>query len=411
MAEVMLKDLTLWHWWFFLRSHSREHPDHLPQHWQDFSAALDSAVQWAGGWQVSVQARPDRLPPARQTSVRLASLPWRESDGAKRTLEARAMLDVFYIQSGCAQEGAAGTEAVLRLKGTEWQWQRDAHSFLGDAVCLEAELKRAEEKKAEVIAQALSARWLGKPVRQVELVELDCCFFATPVGIEEEVWVMLVRDKDEARQQSAHFVHRLMPPLLLARLKGRVMMQEFEKHVTPRAQELEGQLGTALTQIEQQPRRLKVLEQSSEMIARHQMELTKELDQCEEVLETLRVNAANIERLLDDSLLAPQRAALDELLAAPLRQSVDQVATDLRYLSITQAQADRMLHGIGTMAEVRSGRFERILAILFGLFAFFELFHAFPELHEHIPVGWRIGLVLAGLIIIGGIILVLSRKK
>jgi hypothetical protein len=66
-----------------------------------------------------------------------------------------------------------------------------------------------------------------------------------------------------------------------------------------------------------------------------------------------------------------------------------------------------MLHGIGTMAEVRSGRFERILAIMFGLFAFLELFQTFPE----IPLRWRIGLVLFGLILIGLIIWWLSRKE
>lgn len=94
------------------------------------------------------------------------------------------------------------------------------------------------------------------------------------------------------------------------------------------------------------------------------------VSRCEEALATLRVNAENIERVLQDQLLPSQRTILDALLAAPLRIQVEQIEAGLRYLTITQMRAERVLQGIGTMTEcvqrVGKGLSRSCLARSFG---------------------------------------------
>lgn len=219
----MLKDLTLWHWRFFLRQRVRHERDEKAQHWQqELSAAVESAARWAGGGHAPVIIPEETL--SRQSSVRFASLPWREQDGILYSLEARALLDALYIQTGCALPGTAGTEAVSGLKQADWPGERTP-AFLGEAVCLTGELsQQATEEEARELALSMLERWFSNPPPQLEVVELPCGFLSDPVEVTEVVWVLLVRDDDQARRQAAELVQRLMPPLLLSWVKGQAIM-------------------------------------------------------------------------------------------------------------------------------------------------------------------------------------------
>jgi|GEM_PF-3080869 len=413
--QTGLKDLTLWHWLFYLRWLGPDPSEHLAQNWKHFIAVLDDAVQWAGGWEKSKVAQPDDLPHSRQMNVRLASLPWLESADTLRSLEARVMLDVFYLQAGCVREGTAVPEDASHLRRPAWQVEKGAASFLGQAVCLTAEVGQIGEGEARVIAQRMLESWSAKPVRQVEMVELDFGFVALPAGLpselNDEVWVLLVRDTDEARAQAEELVHRLLPPLFLARLKGQVTAEKSERELLPAAHKLEGKLSQDLHRIAEQPRRLKILEEASYSISQLQARLAESLSRCEETLVTLRVNAENLERLLGDPLFASHRTSLDVWLVAPLRLQMEQIETDLRYLTITHTQADRALRGIETMAGVRSARWERATAILFGLFVVFGVAQAFPELPSKAVLLWRAGLILIAAILIFLFTWLLSRRQ
>jgi hypothetical protein len=132
------------------------------------------------------------------------------------------------------------------------------------------------------------------------------------------------------------------------------------------------------------------------------------LNGVEELLETLRINVANIERLFSDPLFEEHGPTLDELLLSPLRLNIEQFATDLRYLSMTQTQVDRALESIETMAAVRSVRRERTILILFGMCAFFGIFQAFPELHA---IGWKWRLASVACAFLLTILWTLASKK
>jgi hypothetical protein len=384
---AMLKDLTLWRWQFFVKWRTQEEDAQKAQHWQEFCGALKSAVGWAGGSPVAYAMPAYR----RQTSARIESIPWQASQGLLRTLEARALLDAFYIQTGCFQEGAADPETVLPLKEAAWHGESQAHTFLGEAVCLTGEVHQdLAEQQAHNIAQAVLAQWFGEPPRQLESVQLACGFLAVPIGVQEEAWVLLVRDADAGRQQAAQLVHRLLPLCLLAWLKGLVIMRTFEDDLLPQAAKSEADLDARLRTVSESIKKRKIglndLEEASEDIAALQAAFIEYLSQCQEMLETLQANAENIELVLKDPLLHDQQTRLDELWVAPLRLATRQLQTDLHYLSITQGQSERMQRSIETIAEVHSARWNRRITLLLGIFAAFEFLQVFPE----IPMGWRV---------------------
>jgi hypothetical protein len=80
----------------------------------------------------------------------------------------------------------------------------------------------------------------------------------------------------------------------------------------------------------------------------------------------------------------------DQLLVTPLRLQREQLTADRHYLTITRDQADRVLQSIETMAEVRSGRWERWVTIFLGAFTVLGIAQVFPE----VPLIWRGGIVV-----------------
>ncbi len=217
------------------------------------------------------------------------------------------------------------------------QWRTDGGkaSFLGQAACLAAEFEGIQRDEAQSLAEAMLKQWHGGASRQVELIELDFGFVAVPAGAEDEVCALLIRSNPKSLWQAGTFVHVILPQLYTARLKAPLTMRKLRRGLLPAAHEIEKELVSELERIPHQPRRLKALEQTSYSLSYWQAELGDKISQCEVELATLRVNAENVGRLLEDQLLASQKTALDGLLAAPLRLQVEQVEADLRYLSIT----------------------------------------------------------------------------
>jgi hypothetical protein len=403
----MLKDLTVWRWSFFLRGSSEED---LQVGKDEFNSALGIAITWTNGSEATVSHNYE--PVARQSSKRILSIPWSDRDGTGRTVEAREMLDSLYVESGCVREGAVDRDNIAVLKkASVLDGETRAKSQLGEAVCISAEFGQdanVEDLKkwtAEVLRE-----WNVHVGELEDILEVPCGFLIVPSPSGIENWVLLVKDDDLARQRAAYVVHKLFPSLMLALLKVKTVVPKLELSQLREALALEGKIHDQLGQLANQPRRLRILEEGVGQLAENQLKLAETLHLCEELIETLRINLANIERLIDDPQLRDQRRSLDDRFLVPLRLDLDQFSADLRYLYMTQKQADCMIKGIATMAEIRSVRWERTMAVLFGTFAFFEAFHAFPELHE-IPLEWRIPLVVS---VFGLVLLIviswLSRK-
>ena len=408
MAQAQLKDSTLWLWRFYLRRHGYNPSEHLGHHWQKFRPVLYDAARWASGSKQPVAVEYNEDSDLWPTNSRLVGFPWREAGATLRSLDVRAMLDIFYVESGSAKVGPTSPQDVSLLKRDQWQLSGDDEWFIGQAVCLSAEFGQLGEDDANRVSKEMLEQWCGRPLRQVELIKLDFGFLTLPTDMEEEVSALLI--EEGSLRQAETFVHLLLPQLYTARLKAPVILRKLSRQLLPAAHEMEAALVGELDRIATRPPRLTVLEQSSYTLSHWQAKMGNTISLCEEELATLRVNVENVERILQDKLLFSQRTMLDALLAAPLRLQAEQIESVLRYLSITQARAERVLQGIATMAEVRSARWQRTITILFGAFVWFGVSQMFPEILAW-PKKWRLAGLFGTLIVLYLVDWLLSRRQ
>jgi hypothetical protein len=407
MAQAKLNDITLWLWRFYLRRHGHDPSENLRQHWQKFHPILNDAVRWAGEGKSDVFEYDDN-PDSWQMNVRLAGVPWHNVGETLRSLDVRAMLDVFYVESGIAKTGPAIPQDILLLKQNQWRSDSDNEWFVGQATCLSAEFGQLGEDDAKKLSQEILEHWFDKPHLQLELIKFDFGFLSVPVDSKDEIIVLLIEEGSLRKAETV--VHLILPQLYTARLKAPITIGKLKRELLPAAHQIEAALVRELDQIAKRPQRLRVLEQSSYSLSHWQVQLGDIVSQCEEELATLRVNGENVERVLQDKLLSSQKTILDALLAAPLRLQIEQIESDLRYLTITQVRAERVLHGIGTMAEVRSVRWQRTITIMFGAFVWFGVSQMFPEIIAW-PKKWRLAGLFGTLIVLFVIDWLLSRPQ
>jgi hypothetical protein len=142
---------------------------------------------------------------------------------------------------------------------------------------------------------------------------------------------------------------------------------------------------------------LEALEQLSADISRKQATFVETLSELEEQLETMRVNLRNVALLMDDALWGEQRQRAQQLLTAEMALFAEQIETDLRYLRITQQQADLALQTLLTVTGVRGTQWERRMTLLLSVFAVMAVAQVFPEL----AWWWRLSLIGLGAIAVG----------
>ncbi|MFN3422528.1 MAG: hypothetical protein ACK40X_12480, partial [Armatimonadota bacterium] len=187
------------------------------------------------------------------------------------------------------------------------------------------------------------------------------------------------------------------PQLLLSRIKARVIAEAYHRHLLPQAQRQEQMLDALLKQSAERHLPLEMLERLSVDISRQQATFIESISTLEEQLQTLRVCMRNIELLLDDPLWGEQRQRAKQRLTSNIALLVEQMETDLRYLRITQQQADLALQSLLTVTGVRGTQWERRMTLLLGIFAVMAIAQAFPEL----AWWWRLALIGLGGIIVG----------
>jgi hypothetical protein len=376
MAEHLLKDPTVWHWSFYLRRHAFEPPGHVKEHWDEFAGVLESAAK-----RFNLQIAIPRQPDDREFSLRLADVPWHpEPDGLLATLDSRTLLDSYYVELGFAQEGNFSPDAFSVLKKKASVFESRHHSYLGRTTLLSCEVPKdvGSEKIASIASESLSA-FVDQSAPGIEILKLSTGFLGIPFRTDVTAWIYFLLDDDESRSRASHLIHRILPALFLAQLKVEQIMRDFLEQLWPESQRLEADLSEELVRISKGKMGLKDLEAASYSIAQAQVELSRRINHCEELLQTLQVNASNMARRIQDPMFADVRSDLERILLEPVLLNTEQIRTDLSYLSITQVQADRQVQGIQTMAAVRSARWERMITLLVAVFAPFALIEAFSE--------------------------------
>lgn len=335
-----------------------------------------------------------------QVSHRLASRPWHEKDGKLRELEARTLLDTFYIQVGQAREGASEPEGFSSLA----PWTPPAldsklspRTYLGEAICLCAEVeKNLSEDELTKLAVAIVRKGIARSVKQeaVEGICLPFGFFVLLPNIKPATAVLLY--SESGTQGASRFVHFVLPQLLLSRLKAWAIADAYQKLLLPRAHKQEQTLDALLKQAAEPHLPLETLEQLSAEISREQAVFIEGISTLEEQLQTLRVCVRNVELLLSEPLWGKQRHWAEQQLTGDIALLVEQMETDLRYLRITQQQADLVLQSLLTITGVRGTHWERRTALILSIFTVVAAAQVFPELGW-----WRFAVIGLGSIIVG----------
>jgi hypothetical protein len=307
------------------------------------------------------------------------------------------LLDAFYLQCGQALEGDAPPAAwqglvpwrPAALAGTE-----AAHAYLGEAVCLCAQVDDATPEEALPGLAAAAVRAGARPA--LESVPLLGGLFAVVPDATRETLVLLYRAAAAGRVQRV--VHSLLPQLVLSRLKVRRIAAGYDGSVRRGHEKEEETLDTLLKQAARPGLRLEELERLSIAISRQQTTLIEKISTLGEQLQTLNVGARNVERLLDDPVWHGQRELARPLLTGPLPLLVEQMESDLQYLRISEQQADRALASLTLTAGARGTQWGRRITLLLGVFAVMALAQVFPESpHPALPAWlWRLGLIGVG---------------
>lgn len=397
-----LNDPEFYQWHFYLRWHSRESKDHWREHEQSFIAVLNEALNWVGeSSEAHCSALSDVIP--LQVSERLASVDWREHDNSVlRNLEARTMLDTFYIQLGQARQGAYQSNvfnSFVRWVPTALDSEPVQHINIGKAVCLCAEVKEGllkdEDKLNALIAEIAEATGVESlPRSRLEGISLAFGFFMPLPVAKRDTFVLLYPSSQTSRV--SRFVHYTLPQLLLCRQKTLRIADEYYRSLLPKAQNQEQLLDSLLKKASKSKISLEQLEQLSTDISRQQANFVEILSILEDWLNTMRVNLHNVELLLKDPVWNDQQHAHQQLTGIMSLQ-IKQMETDLCYLNTTQKQADLVLQSLNTLVGVRETRWERRIAVLLGLFGITGAVIVFQDV---LPWYWRIILLLAGVVIV-----------
>jgi len=402
MPEQIIHDPTLYQWLFFLRWHSRDSNEQCIEHARAFQEVLQAALEWVGT-ESKWPDLPALAPSSPQVSERLATQPWHERDGILRELEARTLLDVFYIQLGQALQGqmtAAAFQSLVPWTHPSLNSEPSRHAYLGEALCLCAQVdENLSEDLLTKLAVGIVRQGLGHSTesRRLEGISLSCGFFMGVPDAEREASVLLY--PASATRQASRFVHFILPQLLLSRIKSQVIRNRYYRFLLPQAQKQEQALDALLKQAAQPRLHLEALEQLSTEISRKQAAFVETLSELEEQLEIMRVNLRNVSLLMGDEVWGEERRRAQQLLTADMALFTEQIETDLRYLRITQQQADLALQTLLTVAGVRGTQWERRITLLLGIFTVMAIAQVFPEL----AWWWRLALIgLGGIVIFLG---------
>lgn len=400
-----IHDLTLYQWLFFLRWHSRNSEVNREAQADAFIKALQEGWQWVVGVSGDLRS-PNELKEqlkavdkSPQVSRRLARHGWHKHNGTLRELEARTLLDTFYLQVAQVQEvntpvDKLGPCALERFTLTARDTSPSDHtSYLGEAVCLCVELESAlTDEEIEATAVKVAERWRGSPASLLLHIRLPSALL-TLVPDEAHPTLVLTYAQDSVSQVS-RWLYSVLPPLLLSLIKGRVIEGAYYEKLLPQVQQDEEKLGHLLKSVKQQELTLEALEKLDVTISTQQSAFIERLSKLEELLHTLKVNLRNIELLLEDPAWGEQRQWARQCFTDPIALLTEQMESDLRYLRITQQEADLVLQSLMIVVSVRETQWERHIALLVLAFTVIAVAEVFAS---ELPWWARLAMIVIGI--------------
>jgi len=403
MNKEYICDPSLYQWHFFLRWCSHDNDEERNKHTEVFTNVLKEAWKY-----FKLKPKSDissllflfaPVPP--QVSHRIETYIW-ESDRNRYEMETRILLDSFYIQLGQIFQGELDTKTFNIIKPlSPFSLQKDeSHRFyLGGALCFCAQVEETiTENRIKTLSKEIIKECIGfsMDIDKQEIIHLPFGFFVLIANAEQQLAVLFYFSSNVKQvQQASRFVHFILPQLFLSLLKVRTLYNEYLSNILPKAQMKEKELDDKLKNAEDYSLKLEVLERLSIEISKTQASYVENLSEVEELLETMKVNLQNICLIMKDDLWGKNWQSAQQQLISNIELHIEQMKSDLRYLRITEKQANLALQSLLTIKGVREIQWERRLALALGIFAAMEFPQVFPEL------AWWLRICLIGL---GGLV-------
>jgi len=408
---IPLQDPFRYQWFFFLNQHARDDKTSRRYKIDTFKKLLEQAWQWAGGT-LPLPEIPLKFFQLSRISHRLAFRPWQEINGILRTLEARTLLDCFYLQLGKAFRGSTSLQALTQLAPYTLSTNGlniDQEAYLGESTCLGAILGDEKlpanwpEIARDILHQEepdLKKLYNSEKIRETALPIAGSIALLVTEG-EKEIMILLYPRKQE--NEISRFIYFLAPQLWLNRLKYRFIYHRYNKSLYRSTQELERHLDALLKQGFDTKLKLKELEDLSTEISRCQADFIESVSMIEETQESLRVSLRNMHLLLEDPIWESRDQERAHVLWDDMELFLKQVETDLHFWEITRQQSELALQNLLTVVGVREVQWERWITMILLFFAAIGLVQVFPS--SPIPLVsdncWKIGfIVLGGLVVL-----------
>ncbi len=408
--SARLHDPFRYQWFFFLSWHARDQEAQRRERADAFGKILESAWQWAGEAS-PVPEVPSELSRPPQVSRRLAYRPWQEWNGRLRELEARTLLDCFYLQVGQAFSGPASPEAFSRLTPYALPPHTpaiNAGAYVGENACLGAIVGDTAlppewpETAREILQQELPHRKELPDLQRIRQTALPVAGgMALPVT-EGETEILILLYPQEAEEAISRFLYFVVPQLWLSRVKFRFIRRRYYEALYPTTQEQERSLNTLLKQGLEPRLPLSKLEALSARVSRRHASFIESVSTVEEERESLRVSLRNLQLLLEEPVWESPARERAGVLWEDLQLFLEQMETDLRYWKVTRQQSELALQNLLTVAGVRGAQWERRITVVLGVFAAIGLAQVFP--HSPIPrladAWWQAGVISLGSLIV-----------
>ena len=424
MPDFPFGDPTLFRWCFF-----RQQEGHGWRVMREQSDPRYSADDFADKFWQTVAAQAQQIgqtvarpaPHEFYRSDALLAQPAPELDGAglKQELLAFTVADCFCLLRGT--EKAAQFTDLTKLAALQPppKLALDSRFYVGEVIGLVVEIEAGlDENAREQRATQLGQSWLGASARGPRRGFHVGPFTLWPLFTQSGVALVFLYEAGAEGQAVAALAYQMLPALALIALKWFQIKSDYDARLLKAAESAENALESATRAVSITSLRVAALEGHSGAMAVGQIALDRALADINSRLQTLRINARNLERLRHDARWgAPPAQPLP--FESEFALLIEQIEADLHYIALTSEEATRKLDYLKTVTEIHSAQNERLIALVLSAFAGMAVAQVFPELPWGTPeptgapedLLWRLGVTVGVAIVIGGLFVYGRARK
>ena len=329
--------------------------------------------------------------------------------GLTRELIAFGVADSYCLLLGIEREGNFNNFDALKPLQPPSKLGASPPFFIGEVAALVAGIapNLSTQEKLNLLHQ-LACSWLGEPLPAPRGVFASGPFLLWALPTKAGLTLIFLYDTDAPQSDVYDLAYIVLPPLALIYLKWHQIKAEYLANLLRNAEAAEQSLELALAAASIERLRVRDMEGHSGAIAQSQMKLERALSDIESRLQTLKINAKNLELLRSDARWLSAQPAATSSDSLPLTREIalliEQIEADLHYLRLTATEASGKLQYLETVTGIHSAQNERLIACVLGAFTGVGVGQLVPEFPWGTPepagapedLWWRVALTLLG---------------